>query len=270
MATKKAKKKRVVKKAAAAQQRTFYGLTLASEPAGSLFEIEHTVISKTVESVNNFNNLYRAGRNGAKGGPSTHAQQDLYRAMLVFACAGLDMLVKQLLASKLPLLVDEDESAQHKFKEFVKGGISRNEKEVINFVALALIDTRPRDIFLKNYIESMTRESLQSGGELCRASDASGLNTKQIFTPTKLNYLKDAFAVRNEISHEMDLNLVSTASRTVRYRSRRTRTAVVMEGHTRTILDLAVELFLAYKTKVEGLRVGVVKQTGPLAQGAAI
>lgn len=264
-ASKKVPKKRVsAGRNATVQPQSFYRTALTAESSGSLFEFEHSVILKTVEAVNNFNTLYRTGRSGARGGPSTHAQQDLYRAMLIFACAGLDMLVKQLLSSKLPMLIDVDEKAQSKFKEYVKSGINRNEKDILNTIALALIDRQPRDIFLKDYIESMTKESLQSGNQLCKASDASGLNTKQIFTSAKLNLLKDAFAVRNEISHNMDINLVGAASRTVRYRSRKIRTESSMEGYTKTILDLAQELFTAFKAKFDEHQIGVEKKAAPL------
>ncbi len=184
--------------------------------------------------------------------------------MLIFACAGLDMLVKQLLSSKLSMLVDVDETAQNKFKEYVRSGINRNEKDTLNTVALALIDRQPRDVFLRDYIESMTKESLQSTGQLCKASDASGLNTKQIFTTAKLNLLRDAFTVRNEISHNMDINLLGAASRTVRYRTRKTRTESTMEGYTKTILDLAQELFTAYKVKFGEHQIGVEKKAAPL------
>jgi hypothetical protein len=170
------------------------------------------------------------------------------------------MLVKQLLGSKLSMLIDVDREALNKFKEYVKSGINRNEKEILNTVALALIDRTPRDVFLKDYIESLNKESLQSGAQLCRASDASGLNTKQIFTSAKLNSLKDAFAVRNEISHNMDINLVGAGARTVRYRTRTVRTAIIMETHTRTMLDLAQELFTAYKTKFTEYQIGVEKK----------
>src|SRR5580692_11794145 len=74
------------------------------------FYSEYTVLSKTVDAVNSFHSLYTGLRVG-KSGPSTHEQQDLYRAMLVFACAGLDVFVKQLVKKKIPQLVDRDGSA---------------------------------------------------------------------------------------------------------------------------------------------------------------
>ena len=79
----------------------FYTISLLIEKESSIFYDEYNILSKTVESVNSFNALYKAGRSGAKGGPSTHEQQDLYRAVLVFACAGLDVFVKQLVKNKL-------------------------------------------------------------------------------------------------------------------------------------------------------------------------
>lgn len=100
--------------------------------------------------------------------------------MLIFACAGLDVFVKQLIKSKLPKLLRVDKVAQFKFKEYVKRGLNKNDKEILNVLAFALIDRNPRRIFLDEYIQSMTGESLQSVDELMRVSEASGLNTKDM------------------------------------------------------------------------------------------
>src|SRR3989344_9246209 len=127
---------------------SFYKISLPGEKESSIFYDEYNILSKTAESVNNFSALYKAGRSGAKGGPSTHEQQDLYRAMLVFACAGLDVFVKQLVKNKLSQLVEVDTKVQDKFKNYVKDGIKKDEKEILNTVALALIDQTPRNVFL--------------------------------------------------------------------------------------------------------------------------
>ena len=237
----------------------FYSVKLSPEKDSSQFYPEYNILLKTVDAVSNFNSLYKKGRSGAKGGPSTHDQQDLYRAMLVFACAGLDVLVKQLVKTKLPKLIIADEKAAEKFKDYVKRGLKKDDKEILNTVALALIDRNPRDVFLNEYITSMTGESLQSVQELCRVSDASALNTRGIFDSTKMNSLKDAFIVRNQIIHEMDINVSEGSSKTSGYRTRRQRNSVKVEAHTRAILDLAQELFSAYKKKFEEFQIEIDK-----------
>lgn len=179
--------------------------------------------------------------------------------MLIFACAGLDIFVKQLIGTKLSRLIDADKKAEAKFKEHVRRGLNKDDKAVLNTVALALIDRNPRDIFLADYLESMTSESLQSVEELCRVSDASGLDTKSIFNTEKRNLLKDAFTVRNQIIHEMDITVSHEDGKKTGHRTRRQRRAEVMEKHTRAILDLAQELFSAYKSKFEEFKIGTAK-----------
>ena len=250
----KHKTKSVIKRPAA-----FYIISLSAEKESSIFYDEYNILSKTIESVNSFNALYKAGRSGAKGA-STHEQQDLYRAMLIFACAGLDVFVKQLVKNKLPQLLEVDSEVQSKFKDYVKRGLKKDEKEILNTVALALIDQTPRNIFLNEYIKDMTGESLQSIEELRRVSAASGLDTKKIFSGEKMNTIRDAFTTRNEIIHEMDININESASRTTGYRTRRQRKAPTMEDHTKSILDLAGELFTAYKEKFQKYKIGVEKK----------
>lgn len=228
---------------------TFYKVTITPEKESSDFYPEYSILVKTVDAVNSFRSIYKVGRAGKKGGPSTHAQQDLYRAMLTFACAGLDVLVKQLIRTKLPKLMQSDSKVKEKFKEFLKRGIKRDEKEILNVLALALVDDNPKEILSREYIETLTGESLQSIEELRRVSDAAGLPTEDIFTKDKMNALKDAFIVRNQIIHEMDLNVSPQGTKKTGYRTRRQRKSPQMEQHTLNILDLAQELFLAVRSK---------------------
>lgn len=238
----------------------FYRFSISVEKENSIFYDEYNIISKTIDSINSFRKLYKAGRSGAKGGPSTHDQQDLYRAMLIFACAGLDVFVKQLVKNKLPQLLEVDKDVQNRFKEYVKRGIHKDDKAILNTVALALIDQSPRSVFLKEYVRNMTGDSLQSVDELCKISEASALETKKIFNDTRRGTIKEAFTARNEIIHEMDINISESSSRTTGYRTRRQRKAPIMEKHTKSILNLAEEIFISYKDKFEKYKIGVEKK----------
>lgn len=183
--------------------------------------------------------------------------------MLIFACAGLDIFVKELIRTKLAKLIVADKRAEAKFKEYVRRGLSKDDKELLNTVALALIDRNPRDVFLSEYLESMTSDSLQSVEELCKVSEASALDTKSIFNNEKRNLLRDAFIVRNQIIHEMDITVSHDVAKTTGHRTRRQRRAEVMEKHTRALLDLAQELFSAYKKRFEEFRIGTEKSPKP-------
>ena len=245
------------------QTKDFYTVALPPEAEDSPFYSEFSFIGKTVDAVNSFHYVYRSWRTGAKGGPSTHAQQDLYRAMLIFACAGLDIFVKQLIRTKLPKLIGADKNAESKFKEHVRRGLSKDDKAVLNTVALALIDRNPRDVFLADYLASMTSESLQSVDELFKVSDASGLDTKSIFDTNRRNVLRDAFIVRNQIIHEMDIVVTHDPSKKTGHRTRRQRRADLMEKHTKAMLDLAQELFKAYKKRFEEFKIDTEKSPKP-------
>ncbi len=238
--------------------KNFYILSLTPQKERDIFYPEYVSLSKTVEAVNSFRSLYQAGRKGILGGPSTSAQQDLYRAMLVFACSGLDVFVKQLIKTKLPELINVDQLAINKFKDYVKKGLKRNEAIVLNTIALALIDQNPRAIFLSDYIESLSGDSLQSVSELCKVSEASGLDTENLVNK-KEKSLKETFGVRNQIIHEMDINTTNKKSGTTGFRTRKQRVAKDMEKHTKNILDFATDLFNAYKEKFDKYQIGKEK-----------
>jgi hypothetical protein len=237
----------------------FYTITAASVKVGEAFYPEYVIFQKTVEAVNSLHSLYKVGRKGAKGGPSTHAQQDLNRAMLVFACAGLDVLVKQLVKTKLSRLIENDKNVADKFKQYVKDGLKKDEKAMLNTVALALIDQNPRTMLLTEYIGTMTEDSLQSTEQLRRVSTAAGLDVSRIFTSEKQNRLRDAFTVRNQIIHEMDISVTDAKSKTTGHRTRRQRTSLQMQGHTEQILDLGQELFSAFRTRFTELKIDAEK-----------
>lgn len=224
-----------------------YKISIPELPSTDPFYPEYVILLKTVDSVNSFDELYQSKREGASG-PSTHAQQDLYRAMLVFACAGLDVFLKQLLKTKLATLAKIDPAAKGKFKEFVKRGMKRDERELMNTLAFALISDNPQEDLLNEYLKELTRDSLQSMDQLRIVCDAAGLDTKAIFTENNQSVLKAAFDVRNQIIHEMDINL-SLPTGSPGYRTRRQRKYPNMEMHIKNILTFAQDFFTDFREK---------------------
>jgi len=239
----------------------FFELRNPIDDKSDPFYPEFTVLSKAVDAVNSFHSLYTKLRIG-KSGPSTHEEQDLYRAMHIFACAGLDIFVKQLVKKKVPQILQHDSGAKRKFVDYVKKGLNRDDKSILNTLALALVSQSPRDILVSEYIDSLSKESLQSVDELYRVVTASGLDADKILSKRR-NHLRDAFGVRHQIVHEMDINIddLENLQRTTGHRTRRQRVATDMERHTRNILELACDLLDEYSNLYNQLAFGVKKAT---------
>jgi hypothetical protein len=239
------------------QFNNFYDAPLSIEDENSQFHVEYNVFLKTIEAVNSFYSFYKTDK-GKNKGPSTHAQQDLCRAMLIFACAGLDVFVKQLIKTKLPKLIPVDNKAGSKFKEHVRRGLKENIKEQLDMIALALIDQNPREMLLKEYLDGMTGESLQSVEELRKVAEASGLDSGKIIGKKDVK-IKEVFNVRNQIIHEMDINVSEEDFKSRGRRTRRQRISNKMEKYTKIILDLIKEIFVAYKNKFNECKIDTKK-----------
>jgi len=67
--------------------------------------------SGALSSSQNFYNIYQMHRKGSKG-VTTYQDQDLLRAMLVFACSGLDSIIKQLIKDVLAKVIIKDKGSQ--------------------------------------------------------------------------------------------------------------------------------------------------------------
>lgn len=226
----------------------FYSLSLRKEAVDSEFLHEYRILENTVGTVNQFALIYSALRYDTKGGPSTHGQQDLLRAMLVFACAGLDILMKQLIEKRLPALIKQGGAASKTFQGAIRRGLKAKEGELLNTFILALVAESPRDILIREYVEGLTGGSLQSMEEVRKIINAAGLAGKIQFSQARENKLRDAFSARNQIIHEMDINLAPRGLQKTGYRVRYQRQASEMKEHTKEILTLAEEIFTAFRT----------------------
>jgi len=144
---------------------------------------------------------------------------------------------------------------------YVKKGLNLENKRILNTLALALVHHSPREILIGEYVGSLSEDSLQSVDELYRVAAASGLDCSVIFTNERRNFLRDAFKVRNEIVHEMDINIddLEKIGRTTGHRTRRQRVAATMERHTKAILELGCILLEEYRKKYNSLAISVKK-----------
>lgn len=166
---------------------------------------------------------------------STDEEQDLLRAMLVFASAGLDSMVKQLVSDALPKVIENDRGAESLFKQFIERRLNREEKLDNRFLANILGDTNPREVLLDELINNLTSQSLQSVDQLLKTAAFFNIESRKICEDP--NLLRQVFQMRNQISHEMDVDFNQASG------NRKPRTKEQMVDATTTLFRIS-EKFL--------------------------
>lgn len=137
-------------------------------------------------------------------GAPTAVEADLYRAAIVFAGAGLDATLKQLVRFALSDLLLISEEAERNFEKFVVRTLSQGSDEVRpGPLAKLLISSSPREELLSSYLYDLTGSSLQSTEEVHRTVAAFGIKDPSLTKEIKA--LQTLFEVRNQIVHELDL-----------------------------------------------------------------
>ena len=177
-------------------------------------------------------------RSGAgKVGRPKDVDQDLLRAMVVFAGAGLDSALKQLIRDALPALIDQgDPDARKAFERFAENRLSDNRA-----IARLLISDSPRQGVIDQLVEERTAGSLQSWEELTKVAGYFGV-VEQI--PIKAD-LKPAFDCRNLIVHELDVDIDGPAPG-----NRKPRSKDEMVSHASGLLKTASEIVKAVDAKL--------------------
>jgi hypothetical protein len=146
---------------------------------------------------------------GRPRGVTPDDEQDLLRAMLVMAAAGLDSTVKQLIRDALPALVERNPSVRDGLEKFasrnIRGDPEGPEPSLVGarFLGRVLAAKSPQAQVIEEYIRDLTGTSLQSAEELAKAASALGLSKAKI----DVARFKEIFGIRNKIIHELDINL---------------------------------------------------------------
>ncbi len=172
-------------------------------------------------------------------GMTTDEEQDLLRAMVVSAASGLDAMLKQLIRDALPHLLDNFDECATKLQGYVESRLKgdaeiENSPKVGKFLSTVLIAESPRKQLIEEYLDFLTRGSLQSSGELEKAVLALGLDAKKIGIDHKV--LKPIFDMRNKIIHELDVNLDAPK------RNRNVRKEETMRESTDRLLQIAAKI----------------------------
>lgn len=188
---------------------------------------------------------------GRKGrGGTTDQQQDVLRSSLLFASSGLDAVVKQLITDCLKQVILRDIGAFTEFESFILRKIKQTkdvpekafDKSGYLLLAKSLASNAPQAVFLNDLKESLTKGSLQSLDQLLKVAANFGITTEELLI--KPEQLKEAFEARNQIAHEMDINLLNKTRR------RRTRDRTKTSQYKNWILVTAKNYIIAVEKKL--------------------
>jgi hypothetical protein len=192
----------------------------------------------------------------ATGGQTTDAEQDLLRAMLVFAGAGLDSTIKQLLRDTLATMVKKNENARASLAKYAARKMrdeatSAASAKGFELIATALASGNAQATLIDDYVQALTGESLQSTSQLNSAIAALGLAEAVTLTASTL---KPVFDARNQIAHEMDVLFSGN-------RKRRSRQRDTMIQHTNKLLDAGSRVLAAADAAMTATRSSFLLRT---------
>ena len=151
--------------------------------------------------------------------------------MLVFAGAGLDSMIKQLVRDALSLTLDRSKEAEDNFRTFISKRLARQDTLDPGLLSSVLASRDPRNVLVGMLVTNLTSQSLQSKDQVLRVASYFDIPSAALATDPRL--LDRIFRARNEIVHEMDVDFAQTN------RNRRPRRKAVMIDHTTEILRLA-------------------------------
>jgi len=209
----------------------------------------HLILRHTHDTCKSFLDAFESVRKarGASDTP-TDDEQDLLRAMLLFASAGLDSMVKQLIRDTLPKVIDKDLGAHKEFEQFATRELAMKSIDStlnaadVKTLACIIVQDSPKHALLARLLRSLTSDSLQSAEQLLRVASHFGIIAQEVYKD--LSKLRQVFDIRNRIAHEMDIDF------TQRNRKRFPRRKIDMINHTNTLLVAADNFLRAVDKKV--------------------
>lgn len=201
------------------------------------------VLGHARDSVKGFIDAFTAVRThrGVGQGAPTDEDQDLPRAALVFAAAGLDSCIKHLIKDSLHSLSLFDPKVRTLLDKFVKKVIRADSPDRL---ASALLSDSPRQDLVDSYIYDLTGSSLQSFDELAKAAGALGVKVDMLIEKKK--EITEIFVTRNKIIHELDVKFEAQPGQ----RERNSRSKSGLETNAKLLLSIADKFVDAVETKL--------------------
>ncbi len=181
-----------------------------TETAQRYLDAARASVDHALQSMRKLRDVRREEEGKGAAGRISDADMDLLRTAIVFAGAGLDATVKQLIRDALPSVARTSEEAESKFRDFVEQRIRRGGEGLDHRMLVGVLASdaqSPRDALLELYVEELTGGSLQSIDEVDRVCGALGITDADLRKRVKdrNGKLRELFVARNEIVHELDL-----------------------------------------------------------------
>jgi hypothetical protein len=179
--------------------------------------------NQAMVAIANFHSLYVQSH---KIDPKStgHGDQDLLRAMLLFSCSGLDAVVKQLIQDALETVLKHDDGAQREFKKFAERRLKKSStgeerdrpasgqySPDVALLAELFVSFDPRGLLISTLTRTLISDSLQSRDQLLKVAAHFALTRDEVMSNDKIT--QEAFNARNQIAHEMDIDLQSGRGR---------------------------------------------------------
>lgn len=189
----------------------------AAAPKHTQAQNAHLILEYAHEAVTALLAAFDSSRKGrrATGGQTTDPEQDLLRAMVVFAGAGLDAAAKRLIQESLPVLAKQDEAVGEALRGFAARRLREEARAADTargflLLAAAISNESPQSAVVAAYVEELIGGSLQSVDRLFEGLSALGLKKNVSVNAADL---KNVFETRNRIVHEMDMDLTKANRR---------------------------------------------------------
>lgn len=209
------------------------------------------VLKQAKLSIKHFRTAFDTVRKARKAsGPPTAGEQDLIRASLTFAAAGLDSVIKELIKGSIRSLAEKDAEVQKGLEEYARRQLRDDSdgsfaKNSANFIAKILVSSSPYEQLIENYTLHLTGSSLQSVDQLFKASSALGI--KVDIVNEKGKELREIFKIRNKIIHELDVRFDIKAGQ----KARNSRTKKDLNEMSNLLLNVADNYIEAVNKKLE-------------------
>ena len=218
--------------------------SLPPAPTSSELIGAYSILKRACEAAESFVIAYRTVRQARNArGTATDHEQDLLRAALVFAAAGLDSCVKQLVQDTLRIIIANDEGAHRQYTDYVRSKLRRLDSQATRFLAEAVAADSPARHIQEQLVTELTRPSLQSKDQILKVAAHFAIPAAEI--SDDLKKLKEVFDARNQIAHEMDILLGQTN------RSRRQRREEDMKKYAAFVLDTALAFYTAVEKRLQ-------------------
>jgi hypothetical protein len=206
-----------------------------NKPTSPECQSAFTILCNAHDAASSFLDAFEAVRKARKAhGATTDEEQDLLRACLVFAGAGLDSMAKQLIRDALPTVIEKNLGAHAMLKQHVERQVLRDSANTSAILAELLVDPDPRSRLVVRLVADLTAGSLQSSEELMRVGSYFDIPSKDLAQDARA--LQAIFNVRNQIVHEMDVDFGQVN------RNRRSRTRASMIQYTNEVFRVATAL----------------------------